>query len=90
MTNLSYEQQIILDIVKEGNGKAAFYTSQYERDRNGNNIFEYFMTHCSDNGLACGTARSPAINGLIKRGLLEKIDSTWRAVIVKLPENEEG
>ena len=90
MTNLSHEQEIILDIVKQGNGKAAFYTSQYERDKNGNNIFEYFRKHCRDNGLACSTARSQPIQGLIRRGLLEKVDSTWRAVIVKSPENEEG
>lgn len=90
MKNLSHEQQIILEIVKQGNGKAAFYTSQYERDKSGNNIFEYFRKHCRDNGLACSTARSQPIQGLIRRGLLEKIDSTWRAVIVKLPENGEG
>jgi len=90
MTNLSYEQQVILDIVKEGNGKAAFYTSQYGMDRYGNNIFEYFKKHCKENGIMCATAKSQPIQGLIRRGLLEKIDSTWRAVIVKLPENGEG
>jgi len=89
MTNLSSDQQIILQIVKEGNGKAAFYTSQYERDKNGNNIFEYFRKHCRENGLACATAKSQIINGLIRRGILEKVDSTWRAITVKLPENKD-
>ena len=89
MTNLSSDQQIILQIVKEGNGKAAFYTSQYERDKSGNDILGIFKQYCSENGLACGTAKSQIINGLIRRGMLEKVDSTWRAITVKLPENKD-
>lgn len=85
MTDISYDQQIILDRVNEDNANITFYTSQYDyAGGTGPNVREACARHCAEIGERFGGyAKSQQVRGLVSRGLVEHVGAGWRHITVR-------
>lgn len=81
---LTHDQQVHLDIINQDAAPVSFYTSEYPVSRSGENYRANLERGCEATGQRFGgTVKRQAINGLMKRGLIEFVDDGFRYITVR-------
>ena len=81
---LNDDQQEYLDIINQDAALVSFYTSEYPVSNSGETYLANLERGCEATGERFGgTVKRQAINGLIKRGLIEFVDDGFRYVTVR-------
>lgn len=92
MKKLTQGQKAILARDWPDGAEITFYTSQYHRSgRTRTNIYELAKANTiRSGGIFAGYGNSQAIRGLIRRGILEEIESGWRYITVRFADSSGG